>query len=104
MVIHSTGQIFMVFFSTISQNTHKMGKISNIHTFENLKHPSERLNRKNIVLFGFCYFVLCSVVFVLFWTCVCVCVLICLFVCLFVCMGVLRCVCVCLYECFCLCV
>ena len=40
VAIHSTGQIFMVFYSTISQNTHKMGKISNIHTFEILGHPS----------------------------------------------------------------
>ena len=40
VAIHSTGQIFMVFYSTISQNTHKMGKISNIHTFEILGHPN----------------------------------------------------------------
>ena len=39
VAIQSTGQIFMVFYSTISQNTHKMGKISNIHTFEILGHP-----------------------------------------------------------------
>ena len=40
VAIHSTGQIFMVFYSTISQNSHKMGKISNIHTFEILGHPT----------------------------------------------------------------
>ena len=39
VVIHSTGQICMAFYSTISQNTHKMGKISNFHTFEILGHP-----------------------------------------------------------------
>ena len=39
VAIHSTGQIFMVFYSTISQNTHKMGKILNFNTFEILGHP-----------------------------------------------------------------
>ena len=30
----------MVFYSTISKNTHKMGKISNFHIFKILEHPS----------------------------------------------------------------
>ena len=34
VAIHSTGQIFMIFYCTIFQNTHKMRKISNFHTFE----------------------------------------------------------------------
>ena len=40
VAIHSTGQIFMVFYCTIFQNTHKMRKISNFHTFEILGHPN----------------------------------------------------------------
>ena len=43
----------------------------------------KRLNMKNVVLFGFDHFVLCSVVFVVFWRCLCVCVY--LFVCVFMC-------------------
>ena len=39
VVIHFTDQIFMVSYSIISQNTHKMRKISNFHTFEILGHP-----------------------------------------------------------------
>ena len=45
VVIYSTGQIFMIIYSTISQNTHKMGKISNSHTFEILRHPNPGLSR-----------------------------------------------------------
>ena len=40
MAITSTGQIFMIFYSPISKNTHKMGKISNFNSFEILGHPN----------------------------------------------------------------
>ena len=40
MALTSTGQIFMIFYSPISKNTHKMGKISNFNSFEILGHPT----------------------------------------------------------------
>ena len=35
----------MVFYSPISQNTHKMGKISNFNIFEILGHPNKGVTR-----------------------------------------------------------
>ena len=40
VAVPSTVQIFMFFYSIISQNTHKMRKIKNIHIFEILGHPN----------------------------------------------------------------
>ena len=53
VAIHSTGQIFMVFYCTIFQNTHKMRKISNFHTFEILGHPSGWWVCKPSLVFSF---------------------------------------------------